>query len=39
MAYIMNTLYIEGIFEQIAKSADNFIFCLDHINLYSESVA
>jgi len=32
-AYIMNTLYIEWIFEQLLKQQNNFIFCLYHISL------
>jgi len=40
MAYFMNTLYIEWIFEQISITAkNNLILCLDHISLYSESAA
>jgi len=40
MAYIMNILYIEWIFEQISKKSKNkFIFCLGRISLYSESAA
>jgi len=38
MAYIMNTLYIERISEQIAKTAKAISFS-DDISLYSESAA